>query len=212
MSDSENIFRQQFSSWSNRNTGLNTTTRPVFSEWTDYLKTSANDLYTNLPTYNTSTGGIAATSEEPSWFQLSRVERIIGFLCCLGASILCFVLSFFLFPVLALKPRKFGLLWSMGSLLFVISFGILQGPVSYIRHLLSRERFIFTIVFFGSVLLTIYTSVVLKSTILTIFASIIEIFSVLYYTVSYFPFGAGALTWFTSYIMGYLGGFIGGIL
>lgn len=212
MSSAENAFRQQFSSWTNRSS-TSATTRPVYSEWTDYIKTSANDLYSSLPTYNTAgTPGNPTSSEEPLWFRLSRLERIIGFGCCLAASILCFVLSFFLFPVLALKPRKFGMLWSMGSLLFVLSFGILQGPASYTRHLLSRERFVFTIVFFGSVLLTMYTLVILKSTILTIFSSIIEIFAVLYYTISYFPFGAGALTWFTSYLMGYIGGFIGGIL
>lgn len=104
------------------------------------------------------------------------------------------------------------MLWSMGSLLFVVSFGILQGPHAYVRHLLSRERFVFTVVFFGSVLFTIYASVVMKSTIITILSSVVELFAVLYYTVSYFPFGATTLTWFSSYMVGYVGGFIGGIL
>lgn len=208
MTDSESAFRQQFSSWHNR---VNTSTsagRPVLSEWTDYVKSSANNLYTSLPTYNQQSQNV----EEPSWFKLSRLEKLIGFACCLGASLLCFIICFFTFPVLALRPRKFGLIWSMGSLLFVVSFGILQGPYSYIRHLLSGDRIVFTAVFFGSVLSTLYCSVVLKSTILTIFTSIIEIFAVLYYSISYFPFGALTLTWFTSYMMGYLGGFIGGIL
>lgn len=211
MSESENTFRQQFRSWSNNQASSNTNQRPVFSEWTDYIKTSANGLYTSLPTYNSNATN-SNVSEEPSWFTLSRVERIIGFLACLGCSILCFSLSFFLFPVLAIKPRKFGLLWTMGSLLFVLSFGILQGPVNYTKHLLSRDRIVFLAVFFSSVFFTLYTSVILKLTILTIIASVIELFAVLYYTVSYFPFGAGALTWFTSYMAGYIGGFVGGIL
>lgn len=206
MADTEASFRQQFSNWSNARQA----SRPGLSDWTDYIKSSANDLYTSLPSYNN--GGPAPADAEPAWFKLTRVERVIGFLCCLSASILCFVISFTLFPVLALKPRKFGLLWSMGSLLFVVSFGILQGPVNYCKHLLGRDRIVFTAVFFGSVLFTMYTATILKSALLTIFSCIIEIFAVLYYTVSYFPFGAGALTWFTSYMVGYVGGFIGGIL
>lgn len=210
MSEAENSFRQQFSSWTTRTTGGGAQTSsgfPALSEWSDYVKTGANDLYTSLPTYN---GGATAT-EEPSWFKLSRFEKLLGFLCCLGGSLLCFVVCFFLFPVLALKPRKFGLLWSLGSLLFVCSFGILQGPYSYTRHLISLDRIIFTSVFFGSVLSTIYCLVVLKSTILTILASVVEIFAVAYYTLSYFPFGAQTVTWFSSYFIGYIGGFIGGI-
>lgn len=206
MTEPESAFRQQFSSWSNN---TNTRSLPPFSDWTDYIKTSANDLYVSLPSYNS---GAQQTAEEPSWFKLSRFEKMLGFACCLGGSILCFFISFFLFPVLALRPRKFGLLWSMGSLLFVASFGILQGPYSYMKHLLSRERIVFTTVFFGSVLSTMYAAVVMRSTLLTIFCSIIELFAILYYTLSYFPFGAQTVTWFTSYMVGYFGGFLGGLL
>ncbi|CAI5756999.1 unnamed protein product [Candida verbasci] len=207
--DSENIFRESFNSWNNRSN--NTNNRPVLTEWTDYFKSSANDLYTRLPT-SIQDLNKQQQEEEPSWFKLSRLEKLIGFTCCLSASILCFILCFFMFPILALRPRKFGLLWTGGSILFVLSFGILQGPYSYIRHLLSKERIVFTVIFFSSILLTLYSSVILKSSILTIFTSIVEILAVIYYTVSYFPFGATTLTFFSSYIVGYIGGLIGGIL
>lgn len=184
------------------NNRSSTTSMPALLDWTDYVKSGANNLYDSLPSYNTS--DLAA--QEPSWFQLSRLERIVGFGCCLGASLLCFVMSFFLFPVLALKPTKFSFLWLMGSLLFVVSFGILQGPQAYLRHIFSAGRVVFTCVFFGSVFTTMYCAVVLKSTILTILASVVEVFAILYYAFSYFPFGATTITWFTSYLVGYIGG------
>ncbi|CAK9436142.1 uncharacterized protein LODBEIA_P07000 [Lodderomyces beijingensis] len=215
-SASENVFRQSFQNWNSRAAQANTSSnRPVLSEWSDYFKSGANDFYNRLPTSVqdlTNTGSDPSNVQEPFWFQLSRLERLIGFACCLGASILCFIVCFFMFPVLALRPRKFALLWTGGTVLFVTSFGVLQGPYNYVRHLLSRDRIVFTTIFFLSILMVLYSSVVLKSTILTIMSSIIEIFAVLYYAVSYFPFGATTLTFFTSYIMGYLGGFIGGIL
>lgn len=209
----ESVFRQSFANWGKRSgngsgsgagnsaSGSASTSTPVLSHWSDYIKSSSNSLYDRLPTYSTQ-------SQEPSWFQLSRVERFIAFAACLTASFLCFIICFFMFPILALKPRKFGILWSMGSLLFVVSFGALQGPVSYIKHLTSSSRIVFTLIFFISVLSTLYCAVVLKSAILTIIASVIELFAIAYYTISYFPFGAQTLTFFSSYIMGYLGGLV----
>ena len=198
----ENAFRQQLSSWNTRPPA-----RAPFAEWTDYVRNTTSDLYLSLPSYNTAT-----TTEEPQWFRLSRLEKLVGFACCLAGSVLCFVTCFFLFPVLALKPRKFAMLWSLGSVLFVVSFGVLQGPYNYAKHLVSRDRIVFTTVFFSSVIWTMYAATVRKSTIMTIVASAVEMLAIIYYTVSYFPFGALTLTFFGSYVVGYIGGFLGGLI
>lgn len=135
------------------------------------------------------TSDLLGSTEEPSWFTLSRFERYVGFVLLLLGSVACFALGFFLFPVLTLKPRKFVMLWTLGSLLFFLSFGVLQGPVSYLKHLSSKERLPFSIIFITSQILTIYCAVILKSTILSLVMGIIEILSILWYTASYFPFG-----------------------
>lgn len=131
--------------------------------------------------------------QEPEWFNLSRFERLAIFGLCLLGSIACFTLCFVLMPVLALKPRKFATLWTLGSLLFVISFGVLQGPVAYTMHLVSAPRLPFTVAFFGSIFLTLYFSVGLQSTILTLVATIIQAAAAIWYAVSYFPMGAQSL-------------------
>lgn len=136
------------------------------------------------------TSDLLGSSEEPSWFQLSRFERYSGFFVLLLGSIACFALGFFLFPVLTLKPRKFVMLWTLGSVLFFFSFGVLQGPVSYMKHLTSKERLPFTVIFLSSQIGTIYCAVILKSTILSLGMGIIEMMAILWYTASYFPFGA----------------------
>ena len=104
----------------------------------------------------------------------------------------------FLFPVLAVQPRKFGLLWSMGSLLFVLAFGVLQGPIAYMKHLTSRERLPFTVFFFTSCFMTIYFAAFTKSTLLTIPCAVLELIAVIYYAVSYFPFGGTGLRMISS--------------
>ncbi|CAN3375043.1 hypothetical protein DIURU_005155 [Diutina rugosa] len=206
----ETNFRQSFANWSQRSSAAATNTtsgpQPVLAEWTDYVRSGVGNLYTQLPSYSGQT-----QPEEPGWFQLGRVDRLIGFGACLAASTLCFVLCVFMFPVLALRPTKFAMLWTMGSLLFIVSFGVLSGPVAYTKHLLSASRIPFTAIYFGSVVMTVWSALVLKSTVLVIISSAIELVAVVYYVVSYFPFGAQAITFFSSYIMGYVGGFFGAV-
>lgn len=167
-----------------------------FSSVSDNVTSGYSQVYNRLPLTNQDVEN--ESFQEPSWFKLSRFERLCLFFLFIAGSVLCFTLGIFLFPVLSLKPRKFAMLWTLGSLMFVLSFGCLQGPVDYIKHLISRERLPFTIVFFSSIFSTIYCATILKSTILTLITGTIEVFAVLYYTLSYFPFGAQGFSMITS--------------
>ena len=42
--------------------------------------------------------------------------------CCVLGAAVCFIMAFFLMPVLVLKPRKFVMLWTVGSILFLFRF------------------------------------------------------------------------------------------
>lgn len=56
------------------------------------------------------------TNEEEAYFALSRWERFSGFLLCTLGAAACFLISFFIgLPLLALKPRKFAVSFSLGS-------------------------------------------------------------------------------------------------
>lgn len=60
------------------------------------------------------------TNEEEAYFALSRWERFLGFLlCCAGAAV-CFFVAFLTIPLIAVRPRKFAVAFSMGSLLFML--------------------------------------------------------------------------------------------
>lgn len=49
--------------------------------------------------------------------------------------------------------------WSMGSMLFLASWAVLLGPITYAQHLVSGPRLPFTAVYFGSIALTLYFSI-----------------------------------------------------
>ncbi|KAM3418511.1 Protein transport protein SFT2 [Cercospora zeina] len=131
--------------------------------------------------------------EEEGWFALSRWDRLLLFGGLNLAAIALFVVCFTLLPILSLRPRKFAILWTMASLLFLGSWAVMMGPVVYVRHLISQERLPFTATYFGSIALTLYFAVGLRSTILTLFTSIVQIVALVWYLVSYFPMGSQGL-------------------
>ncbi|KAH3902548.1 Sft2p SCDLUD_000127 [Saccharomycodes ludwigii] len=196
MNTDPSSLRESFNKWAQSRSGDDQpqAQQPgIFTSFTDSINSTVNDVYNRLPIYRQDT-----IDQEPSWFQLSRFERLLLFFCFLLGSIACFVICGFLFPILATKPRKFGLLWSMGSLLFVLAFGVLQGPVSYLKHLITKERLPFTAFFFGTCLGTIYFAAFAKATLLTIVFAVLQLFSIIWYAVSYFPFGRQGLTVLTN--------------
>ncbi|BCR86927.1 putative Golgi traffic protein SFT2 [Aspergillus chevalieri] len=154
--------------------------------------------YVQLPTHESPGAPLPAANrrdEEDSILALSRWDRMLIFVACnLGAAV-CFFLCFFLFPVLSLKPRKFAILWSVGSLLFLLSWAVLMGPLIYVKHLISGSRLPFTAAYFGSITLTLYFAIGLHSTILTFISSIFQLAALIWYLVSYFPMGSTGLSY-----------------
>lgn len=132
-------------------------------------------------------------TSNPGYFELSRWDRMLIFGLTFGGSICCYLICIFLFPILSLKPRKFAFLWSLGSILFLVSFGVLQGVKPYLLHLFLSTRIIFSVVFITSIIMTLVCSVGLKSTLLSIIFAVIQLLSAIWYTVSYFPLGKQTL-------------------
>ncbi|KAA6406375.1 MAG: Vesicle transport Got1 SFT2-like [Lasallia pustulata] len=131
--------------------------------------------------------------EEEGWFALSRWDRLLVFAACNLGALACFVICFFLFPVLSLKPRKFAILWSMGSVLSLASWAVLMGPITYAKHLVSGPRLPFTAAYFASIFMTLYFAVARQNTLLTLFSSMVQLACLMWYLVSYFPMGGTGL-------------------
>ena len=189
----ESAFRSQVQSfgWTRRSEDDNTISTAQGSFF-DRLNPFSGDGYMRLPTHGNDPPPqlpAASRGEEEALFALSRWDRLMVFGMLVAGAAVCFLVAFLFLPVLALRPRKFVTLWTVGSLLFISSFAALQGPVAYIKHLASGPRLPFTACYFGSMALTLYFSIGLGSTILTIVAAAVQIVALLWYLVSYFPMG-----------------------
>lgn len=84
-------------------------------------------------------------------------------------------LSLFYVPVLLLRTRKFALLYTLGSLFFILSFCFLYGFVAFMRTLFNRQRFLPSAAYISCLILTLYCSIWIKSTILTVVFAIIQL-------------------------------------
>ncbi|KAK2737177.1 protein transport protein sft2 [Myotisia sp. PD_48] len=181
--------------WSRRAPDAQTSSTPFLSRiqaWNPL----AGDGYVRLGVEEGSAAPLPAPTrreEEEGWFALSRWDRILIFAGCNVGALACFVLCFVLFPVLTLKPRKFAILWSVGSVLFLVSWAVLMGVVPYFKHLTSGPRLPFTLIYFSTIGLTLYFAVGLHSTILTLISSIFQLLALIWYLVTYFPLGSTGL-------------------
>ncbi|KAL2756160.1 hypothetical protein ACRALDRAFT_1076520 [Sodiomyces alcalophilus JCM 7366] len=198
-------FRESISSlgWSRRDEVEPVTTTPQGGLLSSIqsLNPFRDSGYLQLPTTESSAAPLPAPSrreEEEGWLVLSRWDRLMIFGACNLAALACFVICFALFPVLSLRPTKFVILWTLGSIFFLASFAAVMGPMAYARHLLSVERLPFTSAYLGSLALSLYFALGLRSTILTLLSAIVQLACLLWYLVSYFPMGSTGLRFATS--------------
>ncbi|TVY16845.1 Protein transport protein SFT2 [Lachnellula arida] len=158
--------------------------------------------YVRLPTTEGAGAPLPARTrreEDEAWFALSRWDRILIFSGCNLGALACFVIVFALWPIMMAKPRKFAILWSLGSALFLASWAAMMGPITYAQHLMSTPRLPFTAAYFGSIALTLYFSLGLGNTLLTLISSIMQLACLIWYLVSYFPMGSSGLRLATTF-------------
>jgi len=121
-------------------------------------------------------------------------QRFQVFCVLLLLSALFFALGFFVgVPLLTVRPQKFALSFTCGSIMFMGSFAILKGPGEHLRSMLTFERIHFTVLYLGSMMLTLYltfTAGGAKGYVLVMAASALQLLSLLWYLVTFLPGGA----------------------
>ncbi|KAG5894461.1 hypothetical protein JTB14_032492 [Gonioctena quinquepunctata] len=146
------------------------------------------------------------SEEESTWFQeskreccpsLSRFQRIALCGLCLGMGLLCFSLSLMYIPVLLFKARKFALLFTLGSLFFVMSFFFLYGPAAFLKSMFVKERLLLTITYGGTLVATLYCALHLQSTPFTVLFAAGQIISILWTVIASVPGGAAGISFFS---------------
>jgi len=153
---------------------------------------------------NDESGWFGSKSQENTWMpSLSKKQRILGFMTSLLLGAVCFGLALSFLPMLVINPRKFSLLFSLGSVFTISSFSFLYGPYNHLVHLFSKERLPFTLVYFSTLTATLYFAMGLQSALLTPIAAVLQVLALTWFVVSYIPGGKAGLSFFTKLFTGF---------
>ncbi|VDN10062.1 unnamed protein product [Dibothriocephalus latus] len=111
-------------------------------------------------------GPASADSYEPDIFRsLSRRQRLFYFIISLLCASLLFSFSLIFIPLLATPSgmRKFVLMYVLGNVALLFSLAFAYGPCTYIKSLLTPQRFPSTVVYGFSLFLGLYGVLVWRS-------------------------------------------------
>lgn len=145
----------------------------------------------------------STVSAQQPWYEtmgLSRTQRYVAFALCMAAALLLLMISFMRLPLSVLFPGKFVLPLCLANLFIFVSFGFLHGFGSYGRHLVSKDRWPFTALFFGSTLATFYVCYFIQFYPITIIFAAVQVIAMASYFISYVPGGASGLSFVGSSI------------
>lgn len=132
-------------------------------------------------------------------------QRFKAFCALLFLSALFFGLAFTVgLPMIAVRPQKFALSFTFGSLMFMSSFGILKGPMPHLMSMIAVERLPFTTIYVGSMLATLYFTFThggASGYVLVMASSGCQLIALLWYLISFLPGGSAGL----SYVLAAMG-------
>jgi hypothetical protein len=125
---------------------------------------------------------------------LTYQQRLVGFVMCFAAGMVLSLTSLFSFTSLLLgNPTPFALKYTLGNLLAMGASSFLVGPVKQCTDMFAPERRVATLLYAGSLLATLTCIFYLHSKLLTFVAICCQLCAMVWYFVSYLPFGQKAL-------------------
>mmetsp|Transcript_12 Transcript_12/g.40 ORF Transcript_12/g.40 Transcript_12/m.40 type:complete len:262 (+) Transcript_12:70-855(+) len=141
-------------------------------------------------------------------------QRFQVFCVCLLLSAIFFTLGFFVgIPLITVRPQKFALSFTCGSITFMGSFAILKGPYEHFKSMMAYDRIHFTVFYFGTMILTLYLTFTVggaQGYILVLGASALQLLALMWYLVTFLPGGAMGMKMLTQALWTMLKPFIMG--
>jgi len=123
---------------------------------------------------------------------LSWDTRLKGFGICLLVAVLLGIGSVIIY-FLGGNLSGFAILYSLAVIFGLVSTIFLMGPMNQLKKMFDPTRLIATIVFIGSVIMTLVSALVIKIGVLVLLFVIIQFLALAWYTISYIPFARDAL-------------------
>ncbi|PNH10950.1 Vesicle transport protein SFT2B [Tetrabaena socialis] len=122
---------------------------------------------------------------------LTWKQRLIGFGCCFGFGVLLTLISI---PMLwTVQITKFAILYSVGSVISVLSTLFLMGPVKQFQRMFEEKRFLATIAYFAAIGATLAVAFTTGNAGLCLVMLVLQILALVWYCLTWVPGGQAAL-------------------
>jgi hypothetical protein len=122
---------------------------------------------------------------------LTYKQRIIGFVCCFALAIILGIISWI--SLFNGDIPVFAIIFTCSSLTSVASSLFLTGPMKQLKKMFEESRWIATLVFLVSMVMTLISAFVIKIPALCVVFCIIQYLAMLWYTISFIPFARTAV-------------------
>lgn len=120
---------------------------------------------------------------------LNRTQRMLGFGVCFGMGMLLSMMS----PYFILRPVKLATSLTLGNVLSIGSMMFLMGPTKQCQSMMDSKRRAATLVYMGSLVLTLLAAFLVKSRLLCLLCIVVQYAALLWYSLSYIPYGQSML-------------------
>mmetsp|Transcript_8275 Transcript_8275/g.16784 ORF Transcript_8275/g.16784 Transcript_8275/m.16784 type:complete len:154 (+) Transcript_8275:672-1133(+) len=126
---------------------------------------------------------------------MSLTQRMAAFAMFFGAGGFMTFMSLLFLPTIVLHPAKFALSFTFGNLLCIASTWFLVGPRAQLQSMFDPSRRTAASVYVGSLLFTLIFAFFGGSMryLLVLISVIIEVLALVWYTLSYVPYGRDIL-------------------
>ena len=137
------------------------------------------------------------TRPEQPVLGMSYTQRFRAFMTLVMLAVLFFAIAFTVgLPIIVVRPAKFAISFTSGSLFFMLAFMVLKGPMTHIKSMFTPEKAPFAALYLSSMLGTLWASLVARSYFLVMIASGAQICALLYYLVAGIPGGSQGVSIF----------------
>lgn len=121
-------------------------------------------------------------------------QRLIGFVVCMALGMLLSLSSVSsVTSALLGNPIPFAVRYTLANVLSLLSYCFLVGPEHHCKGMLSYERRLSALAYVSSLAATLFSIFYLHSRILTLACLLVQCVAMMYYALSYLPFGQSIL-------------------
>jgi len=112
-----------------------------------------------------------------------------GFGICFATGWVIAFAGCFALPSIGTHPERFALLYTLGNIIALASTMFLWGPCSQLKKMFAPERLVATVVYLGSMALTLFLAFYVQKVLPVILSLILQCLAMVWYAASYIPFG-----------------------